>query len=675
MVASPHLARCTHRLCPTLPLMRGRPSLFFSGAIVRGQGQHSSTAGADEAERCESAGMLVPDGAASLQTIAAGLRYCQLVSVIILCGHCGRRLTIPEQLYESRVRGRVVTIGCKRCGTDIEVDGTAEACVVVGERGSVLPPELGPVARSRPPPASGASQSQLDDASPAAAPELAPQPPVKVPAADANPGRIPSPLPGHPSTRRTNPLGSGLSPGLSPRIVAAAAPVLPKLRLSPRLLSSLPAPSAGSTGAPGPGLDSAPETRGEDRLSPSGLSTEPPSLSEGPEPPAASEEGYSAPATPERDAPSQPAPFPADDALRAESDPASPTGHGSGARAASTPLPGAMAALGGGHPSATPNRARLEPRGDLAGAPSRPVAVVRPGTFPPTAIVRAAAKRPRKGMMAILAAAAALMGAFAVVRGYHPEPRLVAEDLGLPTPGPARTTTETSPSSQSLGEALDPAGAVEVHGLQPRPVGAPKPGATMRNGSEELESQVRATVPPTRQLSEDTGLETAPGVDGLATPPDELVDVGDDAGLGDGPPPSTTSEPPDPPAIPSASRSPTVETGPRDGDHRITSPAGPKTLASGIGHRQLAIDPNVGRYRVTLPPGARALETTFYATVRVCVSSQGKVTQVYVIRSSGSAAVDARIPGALGRWRYRPWREQGKAVPFCYAFRYVIGGQ
>ncbi|MCE7888286.1 MAG: hypothetical protein DYH12_01040 [Sorangiineae bacterium PRO1] len=40
------------------------------------------------------------------------------------CGKCGARFTLPDDLYERKVRGRVVTIRCKKCRADITVDGT-----------------------------------------------------------------------------------------------------------------------------------------------------------------------------------------------------------------------------------------------------------------------------------------------------------------------------------------------------------------------------------------------------------------------------------------------------------------------------------------------------------------------------------------------------------------------
>jgi serine/threonine protein kinase len=40
------------------------------------------------------------------------------------CQACGRRLTVPEELYASKIRGRMVTVKCKGCGAPVGIDGT-----------------------------------------------------------------------------------------------------------------------------------------------------------------------------------------------------------------------------------------------------------------------------------------------------------------------------------------------------------------------------------------------------------------------------------------------------------------------------------------------------------------------------------------------------------------------
>lgn len=46
------------------------------------------------------------------------------MAVVVVCTSCGKRLSIPEALYDKKVRGRVVSITCKVCGNPVKVDGT-----------------------------------------------------------------------------------------------------------------------------------------------------------------------------------------------------------------------------------------------------------------------------------------------------------------------------------------------------------------------------------------------------------------------------------------------------------------------------------------------------------------------------------------------------------------------
>lgn len=41
-----------------------------------------------------------------------------------VCQACGRRLTVPDELFDKKVRGRVVRINCKGCGNPVSIDGT-----------------------------------------------------------------------------------------------------------------------------------------------------------------------------------------------------------------------------------------------------------------------------------------------------------------------------------------------------------------------------------------------------------------------------------------------------------------------------------------------------------------------------------------------------------------------
>jgi protein TonB len=101
---------------------------------------------------------------------------------------------------------------------------------------------------------------------------------------------------------------------------------------------------------------------------------------------------------------------------------------------------------------------------------------------------------------------------------------------------------------------------------------------------------------------------------------------------------------------------------------------GPRMVTPQIGKGLLLIDPNEEQYRVKLPPALERSGVTLHAIVRVCVSAQGAVTDVRVLKGAGPA-IDPQIPTVLGRWRYRPFTLNGQPTPFCYPLRYEISAR
>jgi protein TonB len=98
---------------------------------------------------------------------------------------------------------------------------------------------------------------------------------------------------------------------------------------------------------------------------------------------------------------------------------------------------------------------------------------------------------------------------------------------------------------------------------------------------------------------------------------------------------------------------------------------GPRMLAPQVAKGLLLIDPNDERYRVRLPPALERAGVTLSALLRVCVSAQGTVTEVRILKGAGPA-IDPQIPTVLGRWRYRPLMLDGRPTPFCTPLRYEI---
>jgi hypothetical protein len=114
-----------------------------------------------------------------------------------------------------------------------------------------------------------------------------------------------------------------------------------------------------------------------------------------------------------------------------------------------------------------------------------------------------------------------------------------------------------------------------------------------------------------------------------------------------------------------------VEGGVSGGDGSAIPSASPKVLQAQNARALLLINPNVDPYVVRLPPALARANATFSADVYICVSAEGHVTSVRLMRGA-DPAIDAQIPTVLGRWRYRPYVIDGKPVPFCWPLRYQI---
>ena len=64
--------------------------------------------------------------------------------VTVACEECGKRFTIPDDLFEKRVQGRVAGIACRKCGNTIRVDGTIPPPAVAADAAPVAVSVPGP---------------------------------------------------------------------------------------------------------------------------------------------------------------------------------------------------------------------------------------------------------------------------------------------------------------------------------------------------------------------------------------------------------------------------------------------------------------------------------------------------------------------------------------------------
>ncbi|HEY0709782.1 MAG TPA: hypothetical protein VGG33_23415 [Polyangia bacterium] len=101
---------------------------------------------------------------------------------------------------------------------------------------------------------------------------------------------------------------------------------------------------------------------------------------------------------------------------------------------------------------------------------------------------------------------------------------------------------------------------------------------------------------------------------------------------------------------------------------------GPVMLAPNVGTGQRITDVNDPRYKPSLPPQLNRAGMTLWGLFKVCVSAQGKVTNVTVVKSA-DPLVDNDWIGKIKLWEYRPYSVNGRAVPFCSPIRLQVTAQ
>ncbi len=122
---------------------------------------------------------------------------------VVSCAACGKRLNIPDKLFEEKIRGHVVTIACKGCGADIKVDGTRPREEVDLSAGGAKPsPAADAVAPAGPPAPASPVVATASAAGARATAAVAPRTggtvlgPAPAPAGQPAPEAAPAALPG-----------------------------------------------------------------------------------------------------------------------------------------------------------------------------------------------------------------------------------------------------------------------------------------------------------------------------------------------------------------------------------------------------------------------------------------------------------------------------------------------
>jgi outer membrane biosynthesis protein TonB len=97
----------------------------------------------------------------------------------------------------------------------------------------------------------------------------------------------------------------------------------------------------------------------------------------------------------------------------------------------------------------------------------------------------------------------------------------------------------------------------------------------------------------------------------------------------------------------------------------------PRTVAPAVGDGLLAIDPNDGRYQPTIPQPLRKPGASFLTRLKFCVGADGSVDKVTVVTSS-EPTLDQAILDKARLYRFHPYLDQGRPIPFCFYREYRL---
>jgi TonB family protein len=86
----------------------------------------------------------------------------------------------------------------------------------------------------------------------------------------------------------------------------------------------------------------------------------------------------------------------------------------------------------------------------------------------------------------------------------------------------------------------------------------------------------------------------------------------------------------------------------------------------------LDIDPQAPAHRPRMPPRHRTAGTSVWALMRICTDRDGNVIEVKVLKGDEDPAVTDAFVSAVRTWRYKPFKVNGRSVPFCTNVRYEV---
>jgi hypothetical protein len=143
-----------------------------------------------------------------------------------------------------------------------------------------------------------------------------------------------------------------------------------------------------------------------------------------------------------------------------------------------------------------------------------------------------------------------------------------------------------------------------------------------------------------------------------------------DAGVAEEP--HRPAAPPPPPA-PVQTSTPTAVAAAVPPPTPQTAPVAPTVVApTALDANRIAGDKSIAPDEATMDAITRAGADKVISSYKVCITAEGAINTVSLLKSSGFPAYDEKIQATIRRdWRYRPYLVNGKATPVCTGFRFI----
>lgn len=110
--------------------------------------------------------------------------------------------------------------------------------------------------------------------------------------------------------------------------------------------------------------------------------------------------------------------------------------------------------------------------------------------------------------------------------------------------------------------------------------------------------------------------------------------------------------------------------GSRDAAAELTHPVlGGRVPPLVTKHQMLTNPATDPQYRANLPSLTSRPGAILWAELKICVNQEGHVKEAKVLRSL-DPTINSALTAKAMTWKYKPYKVNGKPVPYCYILRY-----